>query len=144
MKASIATLAIVLLLLALPGAQARRGHGAQGHMYDPKTVETVTGEVVTVEGGTANGGGGGGGVHLALRTAAGTTLSVRLGPASYVDRQPMKIAAGDRIEVKGSRLAIDGKPVIIAAEVRKGSEKVILRDDAGIPAWSGGRRGPRP
>ena len=85
-------------------------------------------------------GAGGGGVHLVLRTDAAPALSVRLGPASYVDRQTMKIAAGDRIEVKGSRVTVDGKPVIVAAEVRKGSERLALRDDAGVPHWSGGGR----
>jgi hypothetical protein len=108
-------------------------------MYDPSTVETVAGEVVSVERG-AGPGPGGGGVHLVLRTGAKTTLSVRLGPASYVDSQAMKVVSGDRIEVKGSRVTIDGRPVIVAAEVRKGEARLLLRHDDGAPYWSGGRR----
>jgi hypothetical protein len=44
------------------------------------------------------------------------------------------------VEVKGSRVTIAGKPVVIAAEVKKGDETLKLRDDNGIPAWAGWRR----
>jgi hypothetical protein len=121
-----------------PGAR-RSGPGPQGRMYDPSTVETVAGEVVRVERG-AGPGRGGGGVHVVLRTDTNVTLSVRLGPASYVDRQAMKIVSGDRIEVSGSRVMIEGQPVIVAAEVRKGEQRLPLRHDDGAPYWSGGRR----
>jgi hypothetical protein len=45
-----------------------------------------------------------------------------------------------RIEVKGSRVTFEGKPALIAAEVRKGDEVLKLRDEAGMPLWSGWRR----
>lgn len=121
-----------------PGA-GRGGPGSQGRIYDPSTVETVAGEVVSIERG-AGPGRGDGGVHVALRTDRNVTLSVRLGPKSYVDRQAMKIASGDRIEVKGSRVTIEGQAVLIAAEVRKGEQSLLLRHDDGTPYWSGGRR----
>jgi hypothetical protein len=136
----------VLVLGSVAGAQpgpgaGRGGPGPHGGMYDPSTVETVAGEVVGVERGAVPGGGGG--VHLVLRTDK-ETISVRLGPASYVDRQALKIASGDRIEVKGSRVTIDGQAAIVAAEVRKGEQKLLLRHDGGIPYWSGGRRSAPP
>lgn len=115
------------------------GRGPGGRVYDPKTVETVAGEVLSISRGS--GGGAGGGVHFVLRTDSGATLSVRLGPASYVDRQSTKIATGDRVEVEGSRVGTGADTAIIAAEVRKGQEKLLLRDEAGVPKWSGaGRR----
>lgn len=45
-----------------------------------------------------------------------------------------------RVEVKGSRVTVEGKPSIIAAELKKGDDVLILRDTGGIPAWSGWRR----
>ncbi len=36
---------------------------------------------------------------------------------------------------------MEGKPALIAAEVKKGNEVMKLRDANGVPAWSGGRRG---
>jgi hypothetical protein len=52
----------------------------------------------------------------------------------------VKIAAKNKVEVKGSRITFGGKPVIIAAEVKKGDEVLKLRDDAGFPVWIAWRR----
>jgi hypothetical protein len=51
-----------------------------------------------------------------------------------------QIVAGDKIEVKGSRITYQGKPAIIAAEIHKGDEVLMLRDANGIPMWAGWRR----
>jgi hypothetical protein len=108
-------------------------------MYDLKTVETIKGEVDKVDYVTPLKGMGRG-VHLLLKTEQGM-MNVHLGPAWYVENQDVKIAPKDRLEVKGSRVTIDGTPVVIAAEVRKGAEVLALRDDSGIPRWAGWRRG---
>jgi hypothetical protein len=68
------------------------------------------------------------------------TLSVHLGPVWYLENQDIKIEAKDKIEVKGSKITFEGKPAIIAAEVRKGDDVLKLRDEAGFPSWSGWRR----
>jgi hypothetical protein len=112
--------------------------GAYGKIYDPKTVETVTGEVVSVDVLTPmhrmhRG------VHVQLKTVK-ETISVHLGPAWYIENQDTKIEPKDKIEVKGSRVTFDGKPAIIAAEVVKGDEVLKLRDDQGIPCWAGWRK----
>ena len=81
-----------------------------------------------------------GGVHALLKTAS-EEVSVRLGPAWYLEQQGMKLAPNDQIEVRGSRVTFDGKPLIVAAQITKGAQVVRLRDDAGVPAWRAGRRG---
>jgi hypothetical protein len=43
------------------------------------------------------------------------------------------------VEVKGSRITFEGKPAIIAAEIKKGEETLKLRDENGFPVWSGWR-----
>jgi hypothetical protein len=65
---------------------------------------------------------------------------VHLGPGWYIENQDVKIAPKDSIEVKGSRIILDGKPAIIAAEVKKGDDVLVLRDVSGFPVWSGWRR----
>ncbi len=117
-----------------------RGGGGGARMYDPKTVETVTGTVVKVE--HIKGQGGGGGIHLVLKTDK-EEIAVHLGPAWYVDKQAVKIAAQDSIEVRGSRVTYEGKPAIVAAEVKKGDQVLKLRDDSGTLLWrdQGRRRG---
>ncbi len=112
--------------------------GSYQRMYNPATVETIKGEVVAVEKvkpmkGMQYG------IHLMVKTDK-ETIPVHLGPSWYIDRQDTKIEKGDRIEVKGSRVTFDGKPAIIAAEVKKGDHVLLLRDSAGVPAWSGWRR----
>ena len=69
------------------------------------------------------------------------TIAVHLGPAWYIDKQTPKIETNDTITVTGSRVTIDGKPAIIAAQVKKGNEVLKLRDENGIPAWSRAGRG---
>lgn len=112
--------------------------GQYGRLYDVKSVETVSGEVTGVEEMTAFKNMGRG-VHLRLETDK-ESISVHLGPAWYVERQDTEIAVGDKIEVKGSRITYEGKPAIIAAEIHKGDEVLMLRDAGGIPMWAGWRR----
>jgi DNA-directed RNA polymerase subunit E'/Rpb7 len=112
------------------------GIGTQyGKMYNPKTDETISGEVVSVDKFTPVKGMSYG-VHLTVKTDK-ETISVHLGPAWYIENQDVKIEPKDKIQVKGSRITFDGKPAIIAAEVKKGQEILRLRDENGFPAWSG-------
>jgi hypothetical protein len=129
--------------LAQPGMGRGAGPGWGGRQYDPKTVETVSGEVVRVDEirgkgwGQGRGGRGKGyGVHLVLKTAS-EEVAVHLGPGWYLDKHGLKIAAGDHVEVRGSRVTFEGKPAIIAAEIKKGEQSLTLRDDNGLPAWRG-------
>ena len=103
--------------------------------YDPKTVETVQGKVLSVEKTQQRGHG----VHLMLQTDK-ETIAVHLGPSWYIDKQTPKIETNDTITVTGSRVTVDGKPAIIAAQVKKGNEILKLRDENGIPVWRRGAR----
>lgn len=115
------------------------GMGSQyNRMYNPATVETVSGTVESVDKVTPVKGMMYG-IHLLLKTDK-ETISVHLGPGWYIERLDTKIEKGDKIEVKGSRITFAGKPAIIAAEVKKGDNVLILRDSSGIPAWAGWRR----
>ena len=115
------------------------GMGTQyGKMYDPKTIETIAGVVVGVEKFTPSKGMSSG-VHLMVKTDK-ETISVHLGPAWYIEKQSITIKLKDKIEVKGSRINFDGKPAIIAAEVKKDNGVLILRDANGIPVWSGSKQ----
>ena len=51
----------------------------------------------------------------------------------------MQLGVGDRVDIRGSRVSVEGKPTLIAAEVRKGNETLRLRDDQGLPLWRGWR-----
>lgn len=109
--------------------------------YDPKTVETIQGKVVSVEKAT-RGQGRSYGVHFTLQMDK-ETIAVHLGPDWYIDKQAPKIETNDTITVTGSRVTVGGKPAIIAAQIKKGSETLKLRDENGIPVWRRGARGNR-
>ena len=106
-----------------------------GKMYNPKTIETIMGEVVSVDKITPMKGMHYG-IHMVVKTAT-ETISIHLGPEWYVENQDIKIMPKDKVEVKGSRVTFEGKPAIIAAEVKKGNETLRLRDENGFPVWSG-------
>lgn len=145
----IGTLVALLLMVACAttvfaapwkGWRGSGGWGAQGayqRLYNPATVETVSGEVTAVER-IAPLKGMGAGIHLQLKTDK-ETVSVHLGPAWYIERLDTRIEKGDAVQVTGSRVTVAGKPAIIATEVKKGDGLLTLRDARGIPLWSGWR-----
>ena len=151
MRTISATMAMVLVfgLLLVADVQAQQGMkwkgsrgwgpGSQyGRMYDPKTVETLSGEVVSIDKMTPMKGMHYG-IHLMLKTAK-ETIAVHLGPAWYIENQDVKIEPKDKLEIKGSRVTFEGKPTIIAADVKKGDETLKLRDEKGYPVWAGWRK----
>lgn len=111
-------------------------------VYNPQTVETIAGEVVTVDRFTPAKGMSHG-VHLTVRTDK-ETISVHLGPSWYIENQDVKILPKDKIEVKGSRVTYEGKPAIVAATLTKGNEQLVLRDAAGSQYGAAGGTGRRP
>ena len=106
-------------------------------IYNPATVETIAGTVESVDK-IMNTNGKSYGIHLKVKTEK-ETLPVHLGPAWHIDKLATKIEKGDKIEVKGSRVVMTGKPAIIAAEVKKGNSTMHLRDQNGRPVWAGKR-----
>jgi hypothetical protein len=137
----------VLFLAPLTDAQPMKGWKGSGgwgmgggyqRMYNPATVETITGDVVKVDKITPSKGMSYG-IHLMVKTDR-ETIPVHLGPGWYIERLDTKINVGDRIEVKGSRVTVSGGPAIIAAEVKKGDEVLMLRDQKGVPVWAGWKR----
>jgi len=115
------------------------GMGSQyNRMYDPKTVGTISGEVISVDMITPMKGMSQG-VHLTLKTDK-EIISVHLGPWWYIENRDIRIEPKDKIEVAGSRITYQGKPAIIAAKVKKGDEVLKLRDENGLPVWAGWRK----
>lgn len=141
---SIITLGLSAESFAQRGAMKWKGSGGWGpgtpynRMYDPAKVETISGTIESV--GTAVPMKGMyAAVALTLKTDK-ETIAVHLGPEWYIGRLDTKIAKGDTVEVKGSRVTLADKPAFIAAEVKKGDNVLVLRDSAGTPVWSGWRR----
>jgi len=131
-------LVLILALTMACGSENQGGKGGGGagydRMYDPKTVGSVSGEVVSVDKITDRGTGYG--VSLTLKTGKETIL-VYLGPGWFLEKQDLTFAPKDQVEITGSQITVQGKPAIIAGQVKKGDKSLKLRDPAGIPAWAG-------
>jgi len=125
------------LLVPLSFAQQGMGGGRGMSRYDPSTEVTVKGTVDKVS--QPTGPRGWPGTHVALKTAT-ETLDVHLGPADFLAEKKFEIAAGDQVEVIGSKVKYNGADAILAREIKKGDSNLILRDAQGIPLWSRGRR----
>jgi hypothetical protein len=131
-------LMLILALTMACGSENQGGMGGGGagydRMYDPKTVGSVSGEVVSVDKITDRGTGYG--LSLTLKTGKETIL-VYLGSGWFLEKQDLAFAPKDQVEVTGSQTTFQGKPAIIAGQVKKGDKSLKLRDLAGIPAWAG-------
>jgi hypothetical protein len=137
---AVLVICVAVSAFACPGGGCKGdGNCAQGgcsdRIYDPAKAETVTGQVIVQESITCPSGNCQG-IGVTLKTGA-TNIVVHLGPQWYLDKQSVKLAAGDTVVVKGSRISLQGENVFIAAEVTKGSEVLKLRDASGAPEWAG-------
>lgn len=141
---------LILSLVVVPASFAEKGmRGKMGdgmgpgdpyaRTYNPASVETLNGEVVEVDKMTPKGRRGEG-IHLDFKTEA-ETITVHLGPAWFLEKKGMNIEKSDQLEIKGSRVALDGNPTLIAAEIKKEGNTLTLRDANGIPFWSARREG---
>ena len=114
------------------------------NFYNPNTETTVKGTVEQVE--TAELPGGGltrqaegqfsGPIYLNLKADSGT-LKVVLGPSWFVESKGFKFAAGDQIEVTGSKF--QDEDTIVARDIKKGDQVLVLRNAQGISEWSHGQ-----
>lgn len=129
----------LLALLVLPFAYAQRGPGPgqRARMYNPANETTVNGTVEEVK--TVTGRRRWSGTHLTLKTAD-KTFDVHLGPSAFLKEKGFSFEKGDEIEVTGATTKVKGSEALIAREVKKGSETLVLRDAQGIPKWSRGSR----
>ncbi len=121
-----------LILISTSWAQSgRRLHYST--LFNPRTIGTVSGEVVRVEH-AFSGSGADYCVHALLKTTKGQ-VTVILAPQSFMKEQGFAIASKDRVTVTGSFISVLGKPFILAMDVQ-GDRIMKLRETSGRPAWA--------
>ena len=143
-KLCLVIMGCMVMLSVNSWAQPGRGAGGSGGgmhygmMWDASSVTTVSGEVTAVEKYTPGKGGTSYGLRLTIKTDK-ETLPIILGPVWYVEQQHFAVAPKDQVEIRGSRIPMQGQSTLIAAEVKKGDQMLKLRDEKGIPLWLGPR-----
>lgn len=133
-KSKIIIFIIIIGFIFSSNAFAQRNNYKR--IFNPATVETITGDVQSVDTYTFNKKSGYGGVHLLVRTDK-ETIKVHVGPVWFLEDNNFSFNVNDKVEVKGSRVTYDGEEVIIGSNVKNGDKSLALRDDDGIPYWSG-------
>jgi hypothetical protein len=73
--------------------------------------------------------------HILVKSGA-DTLDIYLCPKSFLDDMGANFAKGDEVTVTGSKIKQDGADLILAREVVKGTDTLMLRDDKGKPVWN--------
>lgn len=73
--------------------------------------------------------------HLVV-TSGTDTIDIYLCPKAFLDDMGATFAKGDEVTVTGSKITQDGADMILARQVVKGSDTLMLRDDKGKPVWN--------
>ena len=115
--------------------QSGWNRGRYSRRYDLNNIETLDGEVVSVDTYTSRRGVSQG-VHLLVNIGK-ETVEVHLAPSWYLEERDFEIAPEDKIAITGSRININGEQAIIASQIKKGNATLTLRDENGFPLWRG-------
>ncbi|WP_298238422.1 hypothetical protein [uncultured Algibacter sp.] len=137
-------ISLIIVLTANTDVFAQQGNTGWGRnsnynrLFNPKTVETLKGKVLTVKR-TLIEKNMSYGIHLKVKTKS-EIISVHLGPAWYLDNQDIQFIKDNNVTITGSRIAYKNAPAIIAMHVIKENLELKLRDNNGYPVWSGWRK----
>jgi hypothetical protein len=73
--------------------------------------------------------------HLRVKNGA-DILDVYLCPESFLQDMGFTFSKGDEIALIGSKIKQEGTDLILAREVVKGTDTLVLQDDKGSPVWN--------
>jgi hypothetical protein len=75
-------------------------------------------------------------VYVMMKTETATTVEVYLCPKSFLDDMGVTFAKGDSITLNGSKVKQGDADLILAREVVKKTDTLVLRDGKGKPVWN--------
>jgi len=103
-----------------------------GPQYDVKNEVKIKGAVEEVR----DVPGPSGGTNLVVKTDTKTVV-VLVGPTAFLKDIDATFNKGEQVEVIGCRASDATEDEILAREITVGQNTTTLRDDKGIPIWSG-------
>jgi|HubBroStandDraft_3_1064219.scaffolds.fasta_scaffold28694_1 hypothetical protein len=74
-------------------------------------------------------------VHLMMKNGE-DVVDLYFCPKSFMDDMGVSFGKGDELAFTGSKVRYGGADLILAREVVKGSDTLVLRDDKGNPVWN--------
>lgn len=76
------------------------------------------------------------GVLLLVKSDSGE-VPVYVGPQAFLKEIEVSFSKGDQVEVVGAKALNTADGEVLAREITVGNNSFTLRDDKGIPAWTG-------
>jgi len=74
-------------------------------------------------------------VHLLMKNGD-DIVDLYFCPKSFMDDMGVSFSKGDEVAFTGSKVKYGGADLILAREVVKGSDTLVLRDEKGNPVWN--------
>jgi len=129
-------LCFVLVLVAARFAAATQKTASSGPKYDVASevkIKGVVDDVREVPGDFE-------GTELVVKTDTNTVI-VHLAPADFLKDMDTSFKKGDTVLVIGAKAPNGGDTEILAREITVGTNTTTLRDDKGVPVWTGWKPG---
>jgi hypothetical protein len=124
--------AVTVLLVIVFSAAGPRPEKAPP-AYNPATEVTVSGSVVETREFFCPIGDDQG-IHVVLHTPQSVML-VHVAPARFLRAQEFQFHQGEQLEVVGVGLNFQQQDAMLAREITRGNEVLIVRDHQGRPLW---------
>ena len=131
-KILLVTAFIALLAVDSASAQKNPASAAASPKYDLQSETKFKGTVEEVK--LPQKGSQKDAAHLLVKSGT-DTMDVYLCPGSFLDDIGVSFKKGDEIELKGSKVKQDAADLVLAREVVKGNDTLVLRDEKGKPIW---------
>jgi hypothetical protein len=100
--------------------------------YDPAAEVKIKGEVQELKTHHTESGDN---THLIVKVGD-QLYEICLCPAEFLKAMDFDFAKGDKLEITGSKAKMEGTDVILAREIVKGDNTLVIRDKDGTPAWT--------
>ena len=131
-----ATVFLLCIALALPALGQKAPAGPK---YDPATEAKFKGTIDDIKE-VPNSCLGDTGLHLMLKTGDGIQ-EVQVAPVDFLKFMDITFAKGEEIQVIGSKVTVNGNPLILARTITRNNNDVAVRDKQGAPAWTWMKKG---
>ena len=119
------------VLCVLPSV-AQKAQNANQPKYDVSTETKINGAVEEVK--LPPAGSEKQIAHLLVKIGT-DTVDVYLCPKSFLDDMGVSFSKGDQLTITGSKIKQGDADLILAREVVKGTDSLVLRDAKGNPVW---------
>lgn len=123
-------LLVVLVIVAAAVATAQQNPPK----YNPADEIKLKGTVESVKQ-VPNSCGGFTGTHIMLKTDKGV-LEVQIAPADFLKELDISFAAGDPLEITGVKVKQADTEMLLAREVVRKGNSLVVRDPKGEPVWT--------